>query len=207
MKIRIAAALSMALCTGGAFAQAPPPATDMAADKMIFKLLPAKGTLTISSPAFKDGGDMPMDNTQYGKNVFPGLQWSKGPYGTRTFVIVMQDADAIRGDDAILHWTIYDIPAGVTKLEPGMTAPPVGAAYGPNIGGSAQPWRGPRPPAGPKHRYPIQIFALDTVIPVDPAITFPALKAAMAGHVLASGQMVGLGGFFPGSATPPPAPN
>jgi para-nitrobenzyl esterase len=188
-----------------AMAQQPPPATDIAADKMAIVLLPAKAKLDISSPAFQNGGDMPLDNTQYGKNIFPGLQWSKGPAGTRSYVIVMQDADAIRNDDAILHWTLFDIPASVTKLDPGMTTPPAGSMYGPNIGGQMQAWRGPRPFPGPKHRYPIQVFALDRTIGADPQMTFAALKAAMAGHVLASGQMIGLGSYYP-SATPPPEP-
>jgi para-nitrobenzyl esterase len=188
-----------------ALAQEPPPATDIAADKMAIALLPAKAKLEVSSPAFQNGGDMPRDATQYGKNVFPGLSWSKGPASTRSYVIVMQDADAIRNADAILHWTLFDIPAGLTTLDPGMTAPPADAMYGPNIGGSMQPWRGPRPFPGPKHRYPIQVFALDTLIPADPQMTFAALKAAMRGHVLASGQLVGLGSYYPG-ATPPPQP-
>jgi len=200
------AALAALLTASPAIGQAPPPEVDIAADKMISVLLPVKDKLTITSPAFADGADMPVDNTQYGKNLFPGLGWSNGPLGTQSYVIVMQDEDAIRNNDAILHWTIYNIPARVTALAPGMTIPPDGASYGPNIGGLSQPWRGPRPPAGAKHRYLIQIFALDTTIAADPRMTFLALKAAMQGHVLASGQMVGLGSFFPGATVAPPAP-
>jgi hypothetical protein len=32
--------------------------------------------LSVSSPAFTDGADIPFENTQYRGNVFPGLAWS-----------------------------------------------------------------------------------------------------------------------------------
>jgi para-nitrobenzyl esterase len=189
-----------------AHAQAPPAATEAAADQLVLKLIPAKGNamLKVSSPAFKDGADIPFENTQYRGNVFPGLQWSKGPGGTKSYVVIMQDTDAVVRGDAILHWTMYDVPAGVTKLDPGMTAPPTGAMNGPNIRGPNQSYMGPKTPAGPKHRYHLQVFALDTVIPGDPQLSYDALKAAMTGHVLASGQTVGLGQVDP--TAPPPAP-
>jgi para-nitrobenzyl esterase len=63
---------------------------------------------------------------------------------------------------------------------------------------------GPRTPAGPKHRYHLQVFALDTTLAADPAMTWDALKAGIAGHVLASGEVVGLGQVDP--TAPPPAP-
>ena len=189
-----------------AHAQAPPAATEAAADQLVLKLIPAKGNamLKVSSPAFKDGADIPFENTQYRGNVFPGLQWSKGPRGTKSYVVIMQDADAVVKGDAILHWTMYDVPAGVTKLDAGMTAPPTGAMNGPNIRGPNHEYMGPRTPAGPKHRYHLQVFALDAVIPSDPQLGYDALKAAMSGHVLASGQTVGLGQVDP--TAPPPAP-
>jgi para-nitrobenzyl esterase len=99
---------------------------------------------------------------------------------------------------------MYDVPATLTKLDAGMKAPPAGATYGPNIRGTMQAYMGPRTPPGPKHRYHLQVFALDTVIPSDPQLSFDALKTAMTGHVLASGQTIGLGQVDP--TAPPPAP-
>ncbi len=68
----------------------------------------------------------------------------------------------------ILHWTMWNVPANVTKLDAGMqpTGNPAGSAYGPNIRGAAQPYMGPRTPPGPNHPYHLQVFALDTTIPV-----------------------------------------
>jgi para-nitrobenzyl esterase len=207
-----AAAVTAALTVLGltaapwAHAQAPPAATEAAADHLVLTLISAKGgaKLRVSSPAFKNGGDIPFENTQYRGNIFPGLKWSKGPQGTQSYVVIMQDTDALVRGDAILHWTLYDVPATSTQLDAGMTAPPAGAMYGPNIRGLAQAYMGPKTPAGPKHRYHLQVFALDSVIPGNPQLSFDALKAAMTDHVLASGQTIGLGQVDP--TAPPPAP-
>ena len=205
-----AAALTAALSVLGlaaappAHAQAPPAATEPAAAQIVITLIPAKAKLMVSSAAFKDGGDIPFENTQYRGNVFPGLKWSRGPRGTKSYVVIMQDGDAVVKGDAILHWTLYNVPATVRQLDAGMTEPPTGAMYGPNIRGPMHAYMGPRTPAGPKHRYHLQVFALDDVIPNDPQLSFDALKAAMMGHVLASGQTIGLGQVDP--TAPPPAP-
>ena len=148
-----------------AFAQAPPP-PDVEAGLATSALvtLPAKGggKLTVTSPAFKHMGDIPFANTQYQTNTFPGLEWTAGPAGTQSYAIIMQDTDgpAARGG-IFLHWTAFNIKA--TKLDAGMTALPSGAAGGPGMGRGN--YAGPRTPAGPKHRYHFQVFALDTTLP------------------------------------------
>ena len=85
-----------------------------------------------------------------------------------------------------------------------MTTAPAGATHGPNIRGANQPYMGPRTPAGPKHRYHLQVFALDTTLPADAGASLDSLIAAMKDHVLASGEVVGLGQVDP-NAPPPPA--
>jgi para-nitrobenzyl esterase len=192
-----------------ALAQAPPPpAVEVSLDKLALTLIPAKGgaRLKVSTPGFADGGDIPFEYTQYRDNKFPGLEWSKGPGPTRSYVVIMQDTDARRNEDAILHWTMFNVPAKLTKLAPGMVAPPEGAMHGPNVIGLNHAYAGPRTRPGPKHRYHIQVFAMDSTLPADATLTWDGLKAAMAGHVLASGQVVGLGQADP-SAPPPAAPS
>ncbi|MGH7584339.1 MAG: YbhB/YbcL family Raf kinase inhibitor-like protein [Gemmatimonadales bacterium] len=179
-------------------AQQPLPAEPGAAQLAIANL-PAKekALLTVTSPAFKAMGDIPFENTQYRGNVFPGLAWSAaggGPAGTVSYAIIMQDPDAQMTDGMPwLHWTMVNIPAEVRALAPGMTSPPAGATNGPNYRGLKQPYAGPRTPPGPRHRYHVQVFALDGTLPADGAATYDALIAAMRGHVLASGEVVGLG--------------
>jgi para-nitrobenzyl esterase len=162
-------------------------------------------TLKVSSPAFKPDGDIPFENTQYRGNVFPGLAWSKGPYGTKSFVVIMQDADVNFRGGPLLHWSMYDIPGGVTKLATGLTAPPAGASFGPNVRGPNQAYMGPHTPPGPKHHYHFQVFALDQTVPAASPVSYDALAAAMTGHVLASGELVGLGQADPNAPPRQPA--
>lgn len=206
MIVRVSAAVLASLIAVGAAvplgAQGAPTATEPGASQLALANLPAKdgATLTVSTPAFAAGGDIPFENTQYKGNVFPGLSWSAGPSGTKAYVIIMQDGDAMRNGAPIFHWSMVNIPASITKLDPKMSEPPAGAQYGPNIKGPNQPYMGPRTPAGPKHRYHFQVFALDTTIPSDAAKDYDSLTGAMKGHVLASGEVIGLGQIMPGTS-------
>jgi para-nitrobenzyl esterase len=207
MKLFITAAAAATLCVAVApasYAQEPPTATEAGASFLALVNLPAAGgaKLTVTSPAFKTGADIPFENTQYKGNIFPGLSWTKGPAATKSYTVIMQDGDAMRNGAPIFHWSLMNVPAAVTKLDAAMAAPPAGAEYGPNIRGLAQAYMGPRTPAGPKHRYHLQLFALDIVLPHEAGASYDALTAAMKGHVLASGELIGLGQVGPAQAPP-----
>jgi len=176
--------------TAATAAEAGPPGTAQLALASISAKTDTR--LTVTSPAFKSGGDIPFENTQYRGNVFPGLSWTQGPGATRSYVIVMQDPDAIHNGMPILHWTMFNIPASVTQLDAAMQSPPAGASYGPNIRGPNQAYMGPHTPPGPKHHYHLQLFALDTVLAAQAGAGYAALTEAMQGHVLAKGELVGL---------------
>ena len=212
------------LAAAPAFAQAPPPDNEVGLSASALATLPAKGgaKLTVTSPAFKHMGDIPFANTQYQTNTFPGLEWTAGPAGTQTYAIIMQDTDGSAARPIFLHWTAFNIKA--TKLDagmaPGAAGLPAGALHGAGMGGGAtgRGYMGPRTPAGPKHRYHFQVFALDTTLPAEAGATIESLTAAMKDHVLASGEIIGLGQVDPsappparrgappaGAATPPPA--
>jgi para-nitrobenzyl esterase len=205
MKRYLAAAALLATVATTAFAQEAPKDPEVGIAMLALTNAPAKGDakLTVTSPAFKHMGDIPQENTQYGTNTFPGLAWTAGPAGTKSYVIIMQDTDAMRGGMPILHWTIVDLPATMLKLDAGMKEAPQGTMHGPNIRGLMQAYLGPRTPAGPKHRYHIQVFALDNSVGsesmagADGAAAYTAMLNAMKGHVLASGEIIGLGSAPP----------
>lgn len=159
-------------------------------------LLACDGKLTVSSPAFRAGADIPPENTQYRGNQFPGLRWSKGPAGTQSYAIVMQDRDEFYQGGAAIHWTLFNIPPDKVVLEPKMTGIPTGSVPGPNYEGKGQLYLGPMTPAGPRHHYDFQVFALDRDLLVDSQIDFPGLLDAMHGHVLACGDLIGFGKFI-----------
>jgi para-nitrobenzyl esterase len=186
------AAVILSLPVSAAFAaDAPSPG----AAQLALATVPAKGTarLTVESPAFQNGGDIPFENTQYRGNVFPGLSWSHGPSRTQSYVIIMQDSDSLSDGMPILHWTMFNIPKSVAKLDAAMTEPPAGSTYGPNIRGPNHAYMGPHTPPGPKHHYHLQLFALDTTLAPNAGDSYATLTQAMQGHVLAEGELVGLG--------------
>jgi para-nitrobenzyl esterase len=193
-----ALALSM-IAAAALSAQTPPKDPEVGIAQLALTNAPAKGNakLTVTTPAFKNMADIPFENTQYQGNKFPGLEWTAGPAGTKSYVVIMQDTDVLRNGAPILHWSMVDIPAAMTKLPAGMTDAPAGTMHGPNMRGMMQPYMGPRTPAGPKHRYHIQVFALDTSVGNESMQSYDAMLAAMKGHVLASGELIGLGSAPP----------
>ena len=76
----LALALSATISAIGVSQSPPPPGKEVGASQLAIVNLPAKGgaTLTVTSPAFASGADIPFENTQYKGNVFPGLAWTAG---------------------------------------------------------------------------------------------------------------------------------
>lgn len=151
-------------------------------------------TLHVSSPSFAAGGTIAVADTQYGENRFPGMTWSAGPAGTRSYLVVIQgmlgaDGDAASGTS--IHLTAYDIPATVTALPAGMSTLPAGAHYGPDVHGPDAAYAGPHTHDARLHAYHFQVLALDTMLPHGAAASFAELEQAVRGHVLARGDLVG----------------
>jgi len=153
--------------------------------------LRTRSSLTVTSPSFENGSDIPFEYTQYRGNSFPGLRWTAGPRGTRSYVVIMQGDGLTRGSPTSIHLTMWNIPSTVTALDRGMTAPPAGATYGPNVHGLNQPYAGPHTHTPAKQSYHLQVFALDRLLQLPPDASFGAIEQAMAAHVLASGELIG----------------
>jgi Raf kinase inhibitor-like YbhB/YbcL family protein len=205
--IAIAAAMGFSAV---ALAQSPPPVEPApGASLLVTATNPADKKLTVTTPGWKNGEDIAFKYTQYQGNTFPGLEWTKGPASTKSYAVIMQDSAFVMRGSPILHWSIVNIPAGTTKLPEGMKPEenPKGSIYGPNYRGVAQPYLGPRTPPGPKHKYHLQVLALDTELPADFAPkSYDELTAPLKGHVVASGEVIGLGQADPAAPPPPPRP-
>jgi para-nitrobenzyl esterase len=197
-------ALPMAVLAAALAGLAATPPTPGHAEKYVITAIPAKmsAKLTVTSPAYKNGADIPFENTQYRGNIFPGVNWSKGPEGTKSYVVIMQGGlggvgEAVSGTS--IHFTLMNVPASVISLATGLTTPPDGAVYGVNVHGDNQQFAGPHTHGFTKHEYHVQVFALDTVLPNDPKMSFETLETGMTGHVLQSGEIVGLAAMDPES--------
>jgi Raf kinase inhibitor-like YbhB/YbcL family protein len=147
--------------------------------------------IELSSTAFGEGATIPKEYTEDGKNVSPPLRWADPPKETKSLALICDDPDAPRG--TWVHWVIFNIPAGQRELEEGVPAQEElsnGARQGKNdfkkIG-----YGGPAPPPGKPHRYFFMLYALDTLLELAPGSTKDQLIAAMKGHALAEGQLMG----------------
>lgn len=148
--------------------------------------------LLVTSGAFASGDALNDKYTQNGDNISPSLSWTKGPFGTRSYVILAEDSGVDR-HDPIVHWVIYNIPSNITSLDqniPTQAHLEMGAEQGKNVRGVAG-YVGPKPPAGQTHPYHFEIFALNTRLNLDPAkADRQAVVNAMKGSVLASGEII-----------------
>lgn len=157
--------------------------------------LAARGRLSVRSSDFAAGGAIPKQFTAYGQNISPALSWSAGPAGTRAYAIVAEDPDA-GTSQPIVHWLAWNIPADVTSLPNGVgggpqLVEPEGMRRGVTQRGTLG-WFGPRPPVGDQaHGYHLQVFALDRELDLLPGATREELVSAMAGLVLAQGEVLG----------------
>jgi Raf kinase inhibitor-like YbhB/YbcL family protein len=149
--------------------------------------------LTLTSPAFAAGQPIPAKYTCQGDDSSPALEWSAPPAGTQSLALIMDDPDAPLG--TWVHWLVYNLPPGAAGLsETASTAKataftlPAGALQG-RSSFKRSDYGGPCPPSG-SHRYVFHLYALDTAI-TQPDLDKDALLAAMQGHVLAAGELMG----------------
>lgn len=150
--------------------------------------------LELSSNSFRNGKRIPAKYTADGDNMSPSVYWSSAPPETSEFALICDDPDAIGG--TFTHWAIYSIPAPYEGLHDGV--PQVQeldnlVMQGLNSAGKIG-YTGPAPPPGKVHHYRFHVYALDARLGLPAGITKMELLAAMRGHVIAEGEIVGLYG-------------
>lgn len=146
--------------------------------------------ITLTSSAFTEGAMIPKKYTCDAEDVSPDLKWFGVSESARSLALVCDDPDAPVG--TWVHWVLFNIPVDVSALPAGIPADATlknGARHGRNdfrkLG-----YGGPCPPGG-THRYYFRIYALDTVLPLESGSTRAQLLAAMKGHILDEGQLMG----------------
>jgi Raf kinase inhibitor-like YbhB/YbcL family protein len=199
------------------------------------------------SDSFQDGAVIPgefafavsdpKNHVALSSNKNPHLAWSDLPPGTKSLVLVMHDPDVpSRGDDVnqegktvpadlprvdFFHWTLVDIPAGVTELAAGQFSSAVttrgkagpaipgdplsGARHGLNdytswfagdgdMSGDYFGYDGPCPPWNDAiaHRYIFTLYAIgQEQLTVTGKFTGTDVHNALQGHVLAQAAITG----------------
>lgn len=152
-------------------------------------------TIILCSDDFVQNGVIPIEFTGKGKNISPSLRWSNLPVGTRSLALLVTDYDAPAPYlklNTIDHWVVYNINPQINNFQKGTNAnllKNMNVSVGENISGGKE-YIGPKPPLG-THSYYFRIYALSTS---NLNLTKPDKKVlikAMAGSVLAYGELVG----------------
>ena len=144
---------------------------------------------SISSPAFTEGGNIPSKFTCDASptSPSPALAWKDAPAGTKSFVLIMDDPD-VPMPNGFTHWVLADIPGTAKALPEGFQVGSLGVSA---TSGFRRPgYGGPCPPTG-AHRFKLSALDLDT-IGVAQGASRSDVEKAMAGHVLATTETVGL---------------
>ncbi len=151
-------------------------------------------TLTLTSPAFEDQGEIPERYTCDGKDISPELRWQGVPENAKSLVLIVDDPDA--PDPAApkmtwIHWLLYNLPADSQGLPQAVkdSGLPAGTLPGENSWHRTG-YGGPCPPIG-RHRYFFKLYALDTVLPDLKTPEKDELLRAMQGHIVAETRLMG----------------
>lgn len=156
-------------------------ATLAAFSRRMFKKGTEKLSFTLTSASFDRDTPIPPFYTCDGRDVSPALAWQNAPEGTKSFVLIMHDPDALGGD--WIHWIVYDIPPTIFKFEEHVVVESVGAKVGLNSSGKTM-YEGPCPPLK-EHRYIFTLYALNIpqLIVKQPA-DYDMVSKAIENHVL-----------------------
>lgn len=139
--------------------------------------------LIVKCPDFANNARIPDEYTCMGADSSPEILVEGIPKDTKSLVLVVDDPDAPRGTWD--HWIVFNIKP--TSRIPKESVPGV---QGRNSWGRTD-YGGPCPPSG-THRYFFKVYALDMVLPLTEGASKSDVMQAMKGHILASGQLIGL---------------
>jgi len=150
----------------------------------IVSVASGEAKMKITSSAFQEGGNIPSKFTCDGGDSSPPLQIAEIPSGAKSLALVVDDPDAPSG--LFTHWIVWNISPQTNAIAEGSALKGV---QGTNDFGKSD-YGGPCPPSG-THRYYFKIFALDRELDLPTGTKRSQLDAAIKGHVVAQGELMG----------------
>lgn len=141
--------------------------------------------MRIASSAFQEGGAIPEKFSKNGQNVSPELRIEGVPAEAKALALIVDDPDAPSG--LFTHWLAWNIDPKTQEISEGSA--PNGAVQGKNDFGELG-YGGPQPPSG-THRYYFKVFALNAALDLKSGAKRKEVDAAMKGHVIGQGQLMG----------------
>lgn len=158
--------------------------------------------ISISSATFTNGGSIPLSAAcaaQGGSNQSFQITWDTPlPVGTGKLAIIMDDESAPcgTGDNACVHWGVFNIPLSVSQLAAGVNPMNVSPniKLGQNYDGSSQ-YAGVCPAADSgTHTYKVSVYALSGSAPNEPggnSITRSEFRSTYGAYLLGEGVLSG----------------
>lgn len=152
--------------------------------------------LTLTSPAFTNGGMIPAKYTCDGDSkLSPPLSIAEVPEEAKSLVLIMDDPDIPEiikkklGLEAFDHWVLFNITPDTREIPEGGTA----GVPGVNTRGDTG-YTGPCPPPEyepREHRYVFKLYALRATLPLLAGATKREVLSALAPLVIAEAELVG----------------
>jgi Raf kinase inhibitor-like YbhB/YbcL family protein len=145
----------------------------------------------VTTPAFADGETIPERHTCDGDGLSVPLLLSGIPEETASLAVIAEDPDA--PDGTVTHWLLWGVPPGMAMIPEGLSR--TGNPTGDLVQGTASDddlgYFPPCPPKGEVHRYFFRVYALDAKLTLKAGAKRDALEAAMDGHVVGEGAIMG----------------
>ena len=148
---------------------------------------PVAAEIVVTSPAYEEGGTIPVVYTCDGDDVSPPYELAGVPAEAASLVVVMDDPDAPVG--VWDHWVVYDVVPTDAIAEAVEDLGTDGINSWGELG-----YGGPCPPAGPAHRYILRVLALNVVLDWSEGVDKDGLLETVAPFVIAEGQLMELYG-------------
>lgn len=139
--------------------------------------------LIVASDEFEDSNYIPPKYTCDGADINPPLTIKNVPPEAKSLVLIVDDPDALFG--TWVHWTVWNIPPSGKIQE--NSVPGVEGLNDFHI----QNYRGPCPPSS-NHHYNFKVYALNSLLDLEPNSTSAELEKAMAPFVIGFGELIGL---------------
>lgn len=152
-------------------------------------------TITLTSPAFADGEEIPdlHCGIGIGPGLSPALHWSGVPAGTQRLLLALEDLDAPSRRGTLIHSAAVLAARGEEgSLARGTFSRRNACLTWVRSHRGPLGYRGPRPlPGHGEHTYVFHLFAIDTPITPPPDGDLRTLVRMIAGRVTARGALRG----------------
>ncbi len=145
-------------------------------------------SLKLFSTSFEHQNPLPKKYTCDGSGIVPELSWSNFPKNTKSFVLIVDDPDAVGG--VWDHWVVYNIPSNINTIPEGGVLPEK-AKIGKSTNGQFK-YIAPCPPKGSgEHRYTFKLYALSVEKISPDGDSKQDIQKAMKDYILDEATLIG----------------